>query len=85
MNWQTTYPTVATVQAANFDTVCTWCEQLPKPQTDVERTVYRRLQARRTQLAAELLRRDHPTIADKMNDLQDMLQRVTGCRTFPKT
>lgn len=85
MPWQTTYPTVATVQAANFDTVCTWCEQLPKPQTDVEQAVMRRLLKRRDELGAELLRRDHPDIADRMNRVQDLLARLTGHRTFPKT
>jgi hypothetical protein len=84
MNWQKTYPTIATIQEASFETLCTWCEQLPAPQTDVERTVQRRLRKQREELAAVQLRRDHPDIADKMNALQDALERLAGGRTFPK-
>lgn len=84
MTWQTTYPTVATVLAANFDTVCTWCEQLPKPQTDVEHAVMRRLIKRRDELGAQKLRSEHPELADRMNSVQDLFERLTGRRTFPK-
>jgi Lar family restriction alleviation protein len=76
MNWQTTYPTLATVMEAGFETVCTWCEKLPAPQTDVERTVMRRLHARRDVLAGEQLRAVRPDIADKLNELVDRLERL---------
>lgn len=84
MIWQTTYPTLEAVQLANLETVCTWCDKLPPPQTDVERTIARRLKARRDQLAGEALRRQHPEIADSLNNLADRLQNITGARPFPK-
>jgi hypothetical protein len=84
MTWQTTYPTVATVQAANFETIHTWLDNLPAPQTDVERTVHRRLIARHTELAAQQLRTHHPTIADAYNKLGDTLERIVGARPMPR-
>lgn len=41
--WMSTYPTVAAVQAAHINTLCAWHENLPPAQTDVERTVRRRI------------------------------------------
>lgn len=84
MNWQTTYPTLEAVQLANLDTVSTWCDKLPPPQTDVERTIKRRLKARRDLLAGEELRRLRPDIADTLNNLADTLHKTTGVRPFPK-
>lgn len=37
------YPTVAEVQAADRAQLVTWQRNLPPPQTDVERTVVRRI------------------------------------------
>lgn len=69
MNWQTTYPALATVMEASFETLSTWADKLPPPQTDVERTVMRRLAARRTELLASELRRQAPDLADKWEAL----------------
>ena len=76
MEWQRTYPTLATVMEASFETLCTWCDQLPAPQTDVERTVLRRLQARRDELMGQQVREKAPHIAEKCNDIVDRLERL---------
>jgi len=76
MNWQTTYPTLATVMEASFETLCTWAESLPVPTTDVERTVLRRLIARRHEMAAAQLREKAPHIADQLNDIIDRMERA---------
>ncbi|MEY2690225.1 MAG: hypothetical protein RL375_4425 [Pseudomonadota bacterium] len=76
MNWQSTYPALATVAEAGFETLCTWCDKLPAPQTDVERTVMRRLKARRDAMLAEQLRAQAPDIADKFNDIIDRMERL---------
>lgn len=78
MNWQTTYPTIATTKEANFDTLNTWIESLPAPQTAVEHAVWRRLHLMRDKRAGETVRESAPHIADKMNEIRDILQRVTG-------
>lgn len=82
MTWQNTYPTLATAMAASFDTLMTWCENLPQPQTDVERTVMRRIIQRRDELAADELRANHPKIADTMNQLGDLLEKIGMPRTM---
>jgi hypothetical protein len=74
--WQKTYPTVETVMLANFETVCTWCDELPPPQTDVERTVRRRLEAQRKALGALELRKQAPAVADRINELIDSMERL---------
>lgn len=81
--WQTEYPTLAAVQEAAFQTLDTWCECLPRPQTDVERTVWRRLHQIRQERAAEELRKSSPNTADTMNQLYETLGRVTG-QKMPK-
>jgi hypothetical protein len=77
----TTYPTVAALQAANFDTLCAWCDNLPPPQTDVEHTVHRRLFKQRAQVAGQTLRRDHPEVADKLSNLHDLLRKIVDPKT----
>lgn len=76
MDWRRTYPTLATVMEASFETVCTWCDHLPPPQTDVERTIQRRLQARRHDLMAQVVRAKAPHIAEKFNDIIDRMERL---------
>lgn len=82
MTWQTTYPTLATAMAASFETLLTWSEQLPRPQTDVERTIMRRIIQRRDQFAGEQLRTHHPHIADTMNQLGDLMEKIGMPRTM---
>ena len=76
LDWQRTYPTLATVAVAGFETLCAWCGNLPAPQTDVERTVLRRLKARRDAMAAERIRKEAPAIANKFNEIIDRLERA---------
>ena len=76
MDWQRTYPALATVMQASFETLCTWCDKLPAPQTDVERTVMRRLKARRDELMGQQVREKAPHIAEKFNDIVDRLERL---------
>lgn len=84
MEWQKEYPNLATVMAASFETLGTWRENLPQPQTDVERTVLRRLTQRWEELGAVKLREQAPEIADKMNDLAAKMERLGMGRPFPK-
>ena len=63
MDWTKTYPALATVMVASFETLCTWHDNLPAPQTDVERTVMRRLLARRDELLRQQVRERAPDIA----------------------
>lgn len=78
MNWQTTYPCLAAVMEANFETLNTWVENLPAPQTDVERTVMRRLKARHKNLLREQINKHAPGFSEKFNDVVDRLSRLTG-------
>jgi hypothetical protein len=80
MQWQTTYPALATINKAGFETICTWCDKLPPPQTDVERTVLRRLKLRRDQMLATQVRAQAPHIADKFNELFDKFEKI-GIKT----
>ena len=76
MEWQKTYPTLSTVNEAGFETLCTWCNELPAPQTDVERTVMRRLKARRDELLRQQLREKAPQLVDKFNHIVDRMERL---------
>jgi hypothetical protein len=76
MDWTKTYPALATVMVASFETLCTWRDNLPAPQTDVERTVYRRLLARRDELLRKQVRERAPDIAAKFNDIIDKMERA---------
>lgn len=84
MEWQKTYPSLATAMAASFETIGTWLDNLPKPQTDVERTVLKRLNARYEELGAVKVREQAPDIADKMNDLAEKMERLGINWPFPK-
>lgn len=76
MDWTKTYPALATVMVASFETLCTWHDNLPAPQTDVERTVLRRLKARRDELLRQQVRERAPDIAAKFNDIIDKMERA---------
>lgn len=76
MNWMTTYPTIATVMLARFATLQQWDENLPPAQTDVERTVRRRITKQMDVTAGQELRRSSPELADKWNKVMDDVERV---------
>lgn len=76
MNWKQTYPTLEAVTLASFETLVSWSDNLPPPQTDVQRTVKRRLLARRDELLAQQVREHAPQVADRFNDIIDRLGRL---------
>ena len=84
MEWQKNYQTLATVMAASFETLGTWRDNLPPPQTDVERTVLRRLTLRWEEIGAVKVREQAPHIADRMNDLAATMERLGMGRPFRK-
>lgn len=76
MTWQTTYPPLAMVMQAHWQTLDTWANSLPAPQTDVERTVYRRIHARRAELVQAEMREKAPEVAEKYESFMDRLRRI---------
>jgi len=75
MEWTRTYPTLETAMEASFETLCSWADNLPAAQTDVERCVLRRIKARKEELARETIRKERPDIAAKFNEIIDTLER----------
>lgn len=84
MTWQTEYPTLEMVNGAAFSTLQTWNSDLPPPQTDVERTIRRRIGKQLFERAAEEVREKAPDIADKWNDLMGKLERMAGVTDAPR-
>lgn len=76
MLWQQTYPTLATLNEANLQTLCAWVDNLPPPQTDVERTIHRRLLLRQNELMRKEVREVAPDIADKLDDLYRRMENL---------
>ena len=76
--WKTIYPTLADAMRANFSTLLAWDEHLPVPQTDVQRTVRRRIKKQLFALAGKEFREKAPEIADGWNDLIDKIGEITG-------
>lgn len=77
-SWEETYPSVAMVSEASAQTLHTWRERLPAPQTDVEHTVRRRIEARYIDACREEVRARAPAVADKWNELMDKVDKLTG-------
>jgi hypothetical protein len=77
--WQRQYPTLEMVNSASFQTLQTWDSNLPPAQTDVERTIRRRIKKAQFERAAEEVREKAPEIADQWNDIMSKLERITGC------
>lgn len=78
--WMTEYPTLATVMAAGLQTLASWDEHLPTPQTDVQRVVRRRLKQRLNELLSQELREKAPDVADKLNEIYTRLEKITGVK-----
>lgn len=78
--WMTQYPTVATVAEAGFATLLAWREHLPAAQTDVERTVRRRIQARIQVVGLRDIRRECPEAADNFEKINALFEKVTGMK-----
>lgn len=79
-DWQTTYPSVEALNIAAFQTLQTWDERLPPPQTAVEHTVRRRIKRRLAALAeAELEKADAAFAArykDTLNGARDLFKKL---------
>lgn len=76
MNWKTIYPTVADVKAASIGTLSVWDRHLPDPQTDVQRTVRRRIKRRLIEHAGAECREKAPEVVDSWNELMDMCEKL---------
>ena len=76
--WMLMWPTVAAVAEAGLITLDAWATHLPAPQTDVERTVYRRIFKRRAEVAQAELRREAPEVAVKYEALMESLRRAVS-------
>jgi hypothetical protein len=74
------YPTLEELLCADLDQCVAWSEGLPAAETDVERTVRRRLTVRLDRLMRQGVREHVPEFADKFNDLAD---RVEGLMRAP--
>lgn len=82
--WKTTYPTVGTVMEAGFITLDAWNENLPDPQTDVERTVRRRITSQMAKLAMAEVRERAPSVAEKIDNALDKLEEILRPYGVPK-
>ena len=83
MKWQTTYPTLNVVKTAAFQTLCTWDKELPLPQTDVERTIRKRIKNTLFKKVAKEVKEKEPDIAETWNELVDKLRKF-GIGDFDK-
>lgn len=72
--WMLVYPTIDTVAQASKETCASWAAHLPKPQTDVERTVRRRISAR----VDDWLRQEAPDFAQRLDDIYARFHKATG-------
>lgn len=78
MDCKNDYPTVATVTDASMATLTDWDKTLPAPTNDVQRTVRRKITARLLELAGQAVRDQAPSIAERFNDIADMVEKITG-------
>lgn len=76
MDWKTTYPTVADVKEASMDTLLEWDKHLPEPETDVQRTVQKRIERRLMEHTGNECREKAPEIVDKWNELMGMCEKL---------
>jgi hypothetical protein len=77
MDWRTTYPTLATVNEAAWQTLDTWARDLPPPTTDVERTIARRIRVQLGARVGDAVRQaGAPEIASAWNDIIDKLEKA---------
>lgn len=80
--WARFYPDLGTVMRAPLQTLVTWDQHLPAPQTDVERTIRRRMKGRICKLLADEMTRQHPELVDELSRVvgkfEESLNRVLG-------
>lgn len=84
MEWARYYPDLGTVMRAPLQALEAWEKHLPAPQTDVERTIRRRLEKRLLELAATDFAEKHPEKAAELiaslERISDAVERLTGTR-----
>jgi hypothetical protein len=76
IDWRTTCPTLAIVHKTSFETLNTWCQHLPSPQTDVQRTIRQHLHERRKEMAFRMLREKASDLADQFDRLMPKMRQV---------
>lgn len=76
MDWKKTYPTLETMMLASFETLCEWDTNLPPPQTDVERTLMRRLRVRQNELGMRKMKTEAPELHEKIEDIYARLDKL---------
>ncbi len=81
--WETTYPTLEMVNKASAQTLMTWYDKLPHPQTDVERTIKRKIEKRVFKLIGPEVREAAPEVAEAWNKLSDQMKKM-GLGEMPK-
>lgn len=82
--WAAEYPTLEMVNSAAFLTLQTWDKNLPAPQTDVERTVRRRINKQMRTRAGEEVRAKAPDVADRWNDVMGKLEKIANITGMPR-
>lgn len=70
--WMRTYPTVAAVQQAHIDTIAAWLDHLPPPQTDVEKTVMRRIRRR----VDDYIASTNPELSNSMDKVRELCSKL---------
>lgn len=75
-DWKTEYPTVADMERASDATILAWTNNLPPAQTDVQRTVWRRIDTRAFNIVSAHTKTAAPDIADKWNALSEMAKKL---------
>jgi len=86
VKWALRYPTVGDVAKASLETLRQYDTNLPKPTTDVERTVRKRITRRIGDMMDRQVREQAPDVAEAFNRIFDKLAdkgvKVTGARRF---
>lgn len=78
MHSKLVYPTIAEVNEASEEQLFAWHNNLPEPETDVERTVHRRINKVCWANSERHLREVSPEAADKLNRLAELMSNVLG-------
>lgn len=80
----TKYPSLAEIKAAKFTELTEWQKRLPAAQTDVQRTIRRRLDLRASEVAGAAIRAIDPELADRFNHIIDRMDALGIPHDVPK-
>lgn len=75
-----TYPTLSEVNAASAGALRHWHNTLPDPQTDVERTIQRRIKKAMHPTAGDQLKKEAPEVHKKFTSIIDRLNDIVNGR-----